>query len=127
MSTIKVTNLQDTSGGNSSTSEQIARGRAKAWVNFDGTFGTSPFTEANGGIRDSFNVTSVTDVGTGQYTVNFTNALSSSNYVVVGMNHYGISHRGTSPFSTTSFDVVTYNTSSAANTDYDYNDLAFFD
>ena len=24
----------------------------------DGTFGTSPFTEANGGIRDSFNVTS---------------------------------------------------------------------
>ena len=26
--------------------------QAKAWVNFDGTFGTSPFTEANGGIRD---------------------------------------------------------------------------
>ena len=25
---------------------------AKAWVNFDGEFATSPFTEANGGIRD---------------------------------------------------------------------------
>ena len=37
MSTIKVTNIQDTSGGSSSTSEQIAKGRAKAWVNFDGT------------------------------------------------------------------------------------------
>ena len=126
MSTIKVTNLQDTSGGNQSTSEQIARGRAKAWVNFDGTFGTSPFTEANGGIRDSFNVTSVTDAGTGQYTINFTNALSSSNYAAVGMSHYGISHRGSTPFSTTSFDVVTYATPSGSNTDYDFIDLAFF-
>ena len=131
MSTLKTGTVQNNTGTgaplfkNNSGTEigQLVR----AYANFDGTFGTSPFTEANGGIRDSFNVTSVTDVGTGQYTVNFTNALSSSNYVVVGMNHYGISHRGTSPFSTTSFDVVTYNTSSAANTDYDYNDLAFFD
>ena len=37
MSTIKVTNLQDTSGGNSSTSEEIFQGRAKAWINFNGT------------------------------------------------------------------------------------------
>ena len=83
MSTIKVTNLQDTSGGNSSTSEEIAQGRAKVWVNFDGTFSTSPFTEANGGIRDSFNVTSITDNGTGLYTVNFTNAMPNANYAVV--------------------------------------------
>ena len=34
MSTIKVTNLQDTSGGNQSTSEQIAQGRAKAGAIF---------------------------------------------------------------------------------------------
>ena len=84
MSTIKVTNIQDTSGGNQSTSEEIFQGRAKAWVNFDGTFGTSPFTEANDGIRDSFNVTSVTDNGTGDYTVNFDNAMSNSNYSVAG-------------------------------------------
>ena len=83
MSTIKVTNLQDTSGGNSSTSEQIARGRAKAWVNFDGTFGTSPFTEDNGGIRDSFNVTSVTDNGTGDYTITFDTALPNNDYALV--------------------------------------------
>ena len=56
--------------------------QAKAWVNFDGTFGTSPFTEANGGIRDSFNVTSITDRGTGRYTVNLTNAMASADYVV---------------------------------------------
>ena len=76
MSTIKVTNIQDTSGGNSSTSEQIAQGRAKAWVNFNGT-GTVA-------IRDDFNVSSITDEGTGYYTINFTYAMPSTNYAVVG-------------------------------------------
>jgi hypothetical protein len=45
---------------------------AKAWVNFNGT-GTVA-------IRASGNVTSITDVGTGVYTINFTNAFSDSNY-----------------------------------------------
>ena len=118
MSTIKVDNLQNASGGSNSTPEQIEQGRAKAWINFDGTGTVS--------IRDDYNVSSLTDVGTGQYTVNFTNALSNSNYAAVGMNHYGISHRSTTPHSTTAFAVVTYNTSTAANTDYDFNDVAFF-
>ena len=47
-------------------------GIAKAWVNFNGT-GTVA-------IRDSFNVSSITDNGTGDYTVNFTTALSSASY-----------------------------------------------
>jgi hypothetical protein len=52
---------------------------AKAWVNFNGT-GTPA-------IRASFNVSSLTDVGTGKYEVNFTNALTDANYsVVVGTN-----------------------------------------
>jgi hypothetical protein len=42
-------------------------GAAKAWVNFNGT-GTVA-------IRASFNVTSITDNGTGDYTVNFTMAM----------------------------------------------------
>lgn len=45
---------------------------AKAWVNFNGT-GTVA-------IRDSYNVSGVTDNGVGDYTVNFTNGLGSSNY-----------------------------------------------
>ena len=49
---------------------------AKAWVNFDGTGVVA--------IRDSFNVSSITDVGVGSYTVNFTNALSNANYAGVG-------------------------------------------
>jgi len=44
----------------------------RAWVNFNGT-GTVA-------IRASFNVSSITDNGTGDYTVNFTNAMPDTNY-----------------------------------------------
>lgn len=51
-------------------------GIAKAWVNFNGT-GTPT-------IRGSFNVSSITDNGTGDYTINFTTALPNVNYSVAG-------------------------------------------
>lgn len=44
----------------------------RAWVNFNGT-GTVA-------IRASGNVSSITDNGTGDYTVNFTTAMSDANY-----------------------------------------------
>ena len=47
---------------------------AKAWVNFNGTGSVS--------IRDSFNVDSITDHGTGNYTVNFTTNLANANFAV---------------------------------------------
>jgi len=47
---------------------------ALAWVNFNGT-GTVA-------IRSSYNVSSITDNGTGNYTVNFATALSDANYAV---------------------------------------------
>ena len=46
----------------------------KAWINFNGT-GTIA-------IRDSFNVSSITDNGQGDYTVTMTNAMSNTNYAV---------------------------------------------
>lgn len=49
---------------------------AKAWVNFNGT-GTVA-------INGSYNVSSITDDGTGDYDINFSTALSDTNYVVVG-------------------------------------------
>jgi len=76
MSTLKVATIQDTSGNNSSTPAGIASGTAKAWVNFNGT-GTVA-------IRGSFNVSSITDIGTGSYTINYTNAFANTNYSVVG-------------------------------------------
>jgi hypothetical protein len=47
---------------------------AKAWVNFNGT-GTVA-------IRGSGNVSSLTDNGTGDYTVNFSNAFGAADYAV---------------------------------------------
>jgi hypothetical protein len=49
----------------------------RAWVNFDGT-GTPA-------IRGSGNVSSITDNGTGDYTVNFTTAMPDVNYAISGM------------------------------------------
>ena len=76
MSTLRCTNLQDTSGSNSLTTAQIYNGAAKAWVNFNGT-GTVA-------IRAQFNVSSISDNGTGDYTVNFSTALADANYSLVG-------------------------------------------
>ena len=51
----------------------IYNGVAKAWVTFDGT--------ASGAtIGDSFNVSSSDDDGTGDYGINFINAMSNANY-----------------------------------------------
>ncbi|MDP6583130.1 MAG: LamG domain-containing protein [Anaerolineales bacterium] len=49
---------------------------AKAWVNFNGT-GTVA-------IRSSYNVSSITDNGTGIYTVNFSSNMTDTNYAVSG-------------------------------------------
>lgn len=68
---------------------------ARAWVNFNGT-GTVA-------IRASGNVSSITDNGTGDYTVNFTTAMSDANYAFsVGSNNFNQSYpRGTGLFGTT--------------------------
>ena len=58
----------------------------RAWVNFNGT-GTVA-------IRDSGNVSSITDLGTGQYQVNFTTAMTDANYAIV-FSGYGNSARNT--------------------------------
>lgn len=67
---------------------------AQAWVNFNGT--TSPGT-----IRSSYNVSSVTKTGTGDYTLNFTNVLSNANYSAVSscgatpnLTNYGVGAGG---------------------------------
>ena len=64
--------LQFNSGYGSSATAYGCR----AWVNFNGT-GTVA-------IRASGNVSSITDNGTGDYTVNFTTAMSDANYSATG-------------------------------------------
>jgi hypothetical protein len=82
LTTAKVTTLADSAGANTSTPAEIASGRAKAWVNFNGT-GTVA-------IRASYNVSSITDNGVGDYTVNFTTAMADANYSTVCGNTVSI-------------------------------------
>lgn len=68
MSTIKVNALQDTSGKGYYP--------ARAWVNYNGSGTVS--------IRDDDGVSSLTDRGSGLYTINFSNSFSSANYQMSG-------------------------------------------
>ena len=78
----------------------------KAWANIDGNDSTP-------NIRDSFNVSSLTDHETGQIGVNFTTAMSNSTYVVSVMG--GAMYGGNSACfdrSQTTFKAVTSSASS---------------
>lgn len=66
-------------GGAVTTSVQ--QGVAKVWVNLDGT-GTIA-------VSDSLNVTSATDVGTGEYTITIANDMSNSTYSISGGTNPG--------------------------------------
>jgi hypothetical protein len=78
MSTLKVDTLLNAAGNQSPIS---VPGAAKAWVNFNGT-GTVA-------IRDSYNISSITDNGTGDYTLSFTNNMANGNYAVAGAARFG--------------------------------------
>ena len=70
MSEIRANTISDAAGtGPVTLTKQSA---AKAWVNFNGT-GTIA-------ARDSFNVSSLTDRGTGRYTVSFANSFGAADY-----------------------------------------------
>jgi hypothetical protein len=85
----------------------------KAWVNFDGT--TSPGT-----IRSSYNVSSVTKNGAGDYTVNFATPMADANYSVShglqgvsASTAFSCQKNGTNP-TTTNVSIVTFTTPLAA-------------
>ena len=56
---------------------------ALAWVNFNGGNGNTA-----GVINTSYNVSSITVNGTGDYTVNFTTAMTNANYCFAGAAYY---------------------------------------
>jgi hypothetical protein len=95
----------------------------RAWVNFNGT-GTVA-------IRASFNVSSITDNGTGNYTVNFTTAMPDANYSVLFQgagNNDTISlpvREGTTP-TASSVRVSCFNSALTAGVDPLYANVAIF-
>jgi len=89
--------LQDSSS-NSNT--------CRAWVNFNGTSTVA--------IRADFNVSSITDNGTGDYTVNFTTAMPDANYCGTNLGNTATGYlvRGGDDFTartTSAFRVLCYN------------------
>ena len=105
MSTIIATTLSN--GSVSVPTATVVNGSAKVWVNFNGT-GTIA-------ARDSFNVASLTDSGTGRYSVNFSTALPDANYAVTsladGDGYMQINN--TSVYSSTAIAVASNNMSNA--------------
>jgi len=63
----------ETGAGADISTSYVVNGSAKAWVNFDASSGTP--TE-----RNSLNVSSLTDNGTGNFSPNFSNNMSSTGY-----------------------------------------------
>jgi len=66
-------------GEGNSTTTNLQQGLGKAWCNFDGS-GTASIT-------DSFNVSSLSDGGTGDYTHTFTNSMANGTYTLGGACH----------------------------------------
>ena len=99
----------------------------KAWVNFNGT-GTVA-------IRAQYNVSSITDNGTGDYTVNFTNAMPDTNYAAASYAHSNSDGSGwirfvsgpasSVPKTTASFRITTVNVG-WGNTDTNQIDVSIF-
>jgi hypothetical protein len=69
MSTINAQNYSD--GVSSVPASAVLRGTAKAWATFD------PSSPA---LTEDFNIASLTDNGTGDFSLNFTNAMSTTTY-----------------------------------------------
>ena len=68
-------------GEGNSTTTNLQQGLAKAWVNLNGT-GTIA-------ARDSFNLSSLTDNGTGDISVNFSSSMSNDDYSQSGSSSSG--------------------------------------
>jgi hypothetical protein len=92
---------------------------ARVWVNFNGT-GTVA-------IRASGNVSSITDNGVGDYTVNFTTAMPNANYSLVASSTFGSANgfAGTAP-TTSAARVSAYTTTTGAALDSAFICVAIF-
>ena len=71
-SILRVDTLTDASSNNSIATSVLFNGSNKAWINLNGSS-----TIAN---RDSYNISGITDNGTGDYTETFTSSMSNANY-----------------------------------------------
>ena len=97
-SELRVNTLKDAAGNNSVAMTYVANGSAKAWVRINGIAAT---------IDDSLNCGSLTDNGTGDYSVARVNSMSSADtyYVIEGQYINSAVTNGTDWSGTTSATV----------------------
>ena len=102
VTTAKITNLQSSGGSDSSTPEQLSQGRCKAWVRFNGSGTVS--------IGDSFNVSSITDNGTGNYEFALATNMANINYVgIANSGRFASCGNSSSNYTVGTFDVIVHN------------------
>jgi hypothetical protein len=119
MSNLKLSTISNLAGSSTVPIADVINCSARVWVNFNGVGVIA--------IRASYNVSSITDNGTGDYTINFTSALADTNFSgVTSSNANAIRlYSSGAPFTVSSMRINTLNSSNAA-TDYDYNTAAIF-
>jgi hypothetical protein len=103
MSTIKANTLLH-SDGSTTTQPSIPaldQRMASAWVNFNGT-GTVA-------INGAYNVSSITDISTGTYEVNFTTTMANANYAAVSITSTSRYNSSSGTFATTKFKTAIRN------------------
>tara|TARA_R100001129_G_C5243723_1_gene226271 strand:+ start:325 stop:726 length:402 start_codon:yes stop_codon:yes gene_type:complete len=121
-SELRVNTLKDASGNNSVGMSYVAEGTAKAWLTFNGT--------STAALIDSFNISGITDNGTGDFSFAYSNNFSTANsYVAGGMvapSSNSVTTYTLRPYSSASlatssirFSMV-YNTGSEGVSDYPY-------
>jgi len=74
MSTVVTSNVSD--GTTTVGTEYVVNGSAKAYANYN----------SNATLRDSLNISSITDAGTGNADIHFTNNMANTNYAICGLN-----------------------------------------
>ena len=99
MSLIKANDIQNASGGIPTVkSQQLI---PTAWVNLNGS-GTVA-------ILDSENVSSITDISTGTYEVNFTTTMANANYAAVSTTSTSRYNSSSGSHTTTKFKTMIKN------------------
>ena len=113
-SILRVNTLTDASSNNSTAMSTVFNGTAKAWINMDGTG-----TISN---RDSYNISGITDGGTGVYTVTISNDMSSANWspTFTGGPHSSNNNRNTASVYSLAAGSVNVGTWGAGGSSEDY-------
>ena len=99
MSEVKTNKLTGTStagsilvtGEGNSTTTNLQQGLAKAWYHLDNDYsGSDPSSGQTNGVtvQDSFNVASITDNGTGDFTMAWTNSFNNALYAITQQGQY---------------------------------------